>query len=191
TRDPKALSHVSATSELAYDSKALTLKQLQLRLDETQINGNLKLPTGDAEPVKFDLAVDQIDLDRYRAPQSGPPAPPAADHLVKPDKPWDAKGTLTIKAAQLAHLDLSDVRLTLSAKDKVVHLFPIEAQVDGGRFSGDITFDSRGATPMLSVDEQLTGIDMSRLLANAAGKGRLSGRATLNLKATARADSVD
>jgi AsmA protein len=32
---------------------------------------------------------------------------------------------------------------------------------------------------------------MARLLANTAGKGRLSGRATLNLKATARGASVD
>lgn len=72
-----------------------------------------------------------------------------------------------------------------------MRLSPIEAQVDGGRSFGDITLDSRGAIPMLSIDEQLTGIDMAQLLANTAGKGRLSGRATLNLKATARGASVD
>jgi AsmA protein len=193
TRDPKALSQLSATSEFAYDSNALALTHLQLRLDDTQIQGNLKLLAGDTETLQFDLAVDQIDLDRYRAPEvrTIAPTPAAADQSAKPDKPWDASGTLTLKAAQFARLDLSNVRVTMVAKDKVVHLSPIEAQVDGGRFSGDMTFDSRGAIPTLNVDEQLTGIDMARLLANTAGKGRLSGRATLNLKATARGAGVD
>jgi AsmA protein len=193
TRDPKALSQLSATSQFAYDSSALTLSHLQLRLDDTQIQGNLKLLAGDTVALQFDLAVDQIDLDRYRAPEVRTIAPPpaATDQSAKSDKPWDASGTLTLKAAQFARLDLSNVRVTMAAKDKVVHLSPIEAQVDGGRFSGDITFDSRGAIPTLNVEEQLTGIDMARLLANTAGKGRLSGRATLNLKATARGASVD
>ena len=120
------------------------------------------------------------------APQSASPAPAA-----EPETAWDASGTLTIKSAQFARLDLTDVRATLVAKDKVIHLSPIEALVDGGRCSGDITLDSRGATPTLSVDAQLIGIDMARLLANTAGKGRLSGRATLNLKATAHGANVD
>jgi AsmA protein len=193
TRDPKALSQLSATTDFAYDSSALALTHLQLRLDDTQIQGNLKLLMGDTQALQFDLAVDQIDLDRYRAPEVAAVAPQSASPtaVAHPGKTLDAMGTLTIKSAQFARMDLSNVRVTVAAKDNVMHLSPIEAQVDGGLSTGDITLDSRGATPMLSVDEQLTGIDMARLLANTAGKGRLSGRATLNLKATARGTSVD
>jgi AsmA protein len=192
TRDPKALTQFSATTDFSYDSQALALTHLQLRLDDTQIQGNLKVLVGDTEALQFDLTADQIDLDRYRAPEGGVVAPAASpDPSAKSEKSWDASGTLTIQSAQFARLDLSNVRVTVVAKDKVLHLSPIEAQIDGGRSSGDITWDSRGATPTLSVDEQLTGIDMARLLANTAGKGRLSGRATLNLKATARGAGVD
>jgi AsmA protein len=193
TRDPKALTQLSATTDFAYDSKALSLERLQLHLDDTQIQGNFKLLAGDTEALQFDLAADQIDLDRYRPPEVGAGAPASTSPAAspKPEKSLDASGTLTIKSAKVAHLDLSNVRVTVAARDKVMRLSPIEAQVDGGRSSGDITLDSHGATPTLSVDEQLTGIDMARLLANTAGKGRLSGRATLNLKATARGASVD
>jgi AsmA protein len=193
TRDPKALSQLSATTDFAYDSNALALTHLQLRLDDTQIQGNLKLVAGDTQALQFDLAADQIDLDRYRAPEVAAVAPPSASPAAAtaPAKPLDASGTLTIKSAQFARLDLSNVRVTVAAKDKVMRLSPIEAQVDGGRSSGDITLDSRGATPTLSVDELLTGIDMSRLLASTAGKGRLSGKATLSLKATARGAGID
>ena len=192
TRDPKVLSQLSATTDFAFDSKGLALTHLQLRLDDTQIQGNLELIAGDTVALQFDLTADQIDLDRYRAPPGGPvdqESAPAAS--ASPEKAWDANGTLAIQSAKVARLDLSNVRLTVAAKDKVMHLSPVEAQLDGGRSSGDITWDRRGATPTLSVDEQLTGIDMARLLANTAGKGRLSGRATLNLKATARGTGVE
>ena len=192
TRDPKALAQLSASTDFVYDSKALALTHLQLQLDDTQLQGNLKLLAGDTPAVQFDLAAGHIDLDRYRAPAGGPVAQESAPATsAGPEKPWDASGTLTIKSAQFARLDLSSVRVTVAAKDKVIHLSPVEAQVDGGHSTGDITLDSRGATSTLSVDEQLTGIDMARLLANTAGKGRLSGRATLNLKATARGTGVD
>jgi AsmA protein len=192
TRDPKVLSQLSATSDFAYDSQGLSLTHLQLRLDDTQIQGNLKLLAGDTAAMQFDLTADQIDLDRYRPPPSGPVAQESAPATsAKPEKAWDASGTLTIQSAQFARLDFADVRVTVAAKDKVMHLSPVEARLDGGRSSGDITVDSRGATPTLSVDEQLTGIDMARLLANTGGKGRLSGRATLNLKATARGAGVE
>jgi AsmA protein len=193
TRDPKALSQLTGTADFAYDSRALELTHVQLRLDDTQIQGNLKLLAGDAAALQFDLTADQIDLDRYRSPEGGTVAAGSASSApsAQSAKAWDASGTLTIKSAKLAHLDLSDIRVTLTAKDRVVHLSPFEAQVDGGRSSGDITLDSRAATPTLNIDEELTGIDMARLLANSAAKGRLSGRATLNLKATARGDGID
>jgi AsmA protein len=193
THDPKALSQLSATTDFAYDSKTLALAHLQLRLDDTQIQGNLKLTAGDTQALQFDLAADQVDLDRYRAPTGGPVAQETTVTApsAKPEMAWDASGTLTIKSARFGSLDLSNVRVTVAAKDKVLHLSPVEAQLDGGRSLGDVTLDSRGPTPTLNVDEQLTGIDMARLLANTGGRGRLSGRATLNLKASGRGANVD
>ena len=203
TRDPKALSQLSGTTEFAYDSQTLSLTHLQLQLDDTQLHGNLKLLAGNPQALQFDLAADHIDLDRYRTSAGdrtlagdGTPAsvPVAAGSALpassaNPELTWDASGTLTVKSARLARLDISDLRVTVAAQDKVLHLFPIEAQIVGGRSSGELTWDSRATT--LSVDEQLTGIDMARLLANSTGKGRLSGRATLTLKASARGAGVD
>jgi AsmA protein len=162
-----------------------------LRLDDTQMQGNITLLSSDA--LNFDLAADQIDLDRYRAPEVGAATAEAtpAPQPGKPEQPWDVSGTLNLKSAKFARLDLANVRVTVVIKDKVTHFSPVDAQVDGGQCSGDITVDSRGASPLLSVDEHLTGIDMARLLANTAAKGRLSGRGTLNLKVTAHGASVD
>lgn len=193
TRDPKALSQLSATTQFSYDSKGLELTHLQARLDDTQVQGNLKLLTGDTTALQFDLSADQVDLDRYRAPKgaAGMAVSAAAAPPSQPDKVWDAAGNLTIQSAKLARLDLSNVRVTLAAKDKFVHLSAIDAQVEGGRLAGEVTVDRQGASPALSVDAQLTRIDMARLLADTAGKGRLSGRATLALKLTAHGVDAD
>ncbi len=193
TRDPKALAQLSATADFTYDSQTLALTHLQLRLDDTQIQGNLKLLAGEAPALQFDLDVDQIDLDRYRAPQGGAVARQAESPAdsAKSAQAWNASGTLRIRSAKFARLALSDVRVGVAAKNHVLHLSPIDAQLDAGRLSGDITVDRQGPTPTLSIDTQLTRIDMLRLLANTAGKGRLSGRATLNLNATAQGAGMD
>jgi AsmA protein len=192
TRDPKTMTQLSASMDYSYGAKAADLSHLQVHLDDTQLQGSIKLLTAENNALRFDLAVDQIDLDRYRAPEApAATARPAAQKPTKDDKPLDASGTLTVKAAQVARLSLTNLRVTLAAKNQVMRLFPIEAQLDGGRYSGDITLDSRSAVPTLSLDEHLSGVDMARLLANTAQKGRLSGRANVNLKATARGEAVD
>jgi AsmA protein len=191
TRDAKALSALSATTYFTYGSDAVSLSNVALRLDDTELQGHIQFPTGGKGPIEFDLTADQVDLDRYRAPQGATADQPSADGAGSSPTPLNARGTLQLKAAHLARMDFSGLRINLVAEDNVIRLFPIEAQIDGGRYSGDITLDRRGAVPTLSVDEHLTGIDMARLLSGSAQKGRLSGRATLNLKATARGATVD
>jgi AsmA protein len=191
TRDAKALSALSATTHFAYGSNTVSLSNLALRLDDTELQGHIQFHTGGKGAIEFDLTADQVDLDRYRAPQGATADEPSADGAGSSTTPLNARGTLQLKAAHFARMDLSGLRINLLAEENVIHLFPIEAQIDGGRYSGDITWDKRGAIPTLSVDEHLTGVDMARLLSGSAQKGRLSGRATLNLKATARGATVD
>ena len=192
TRDQKVLSQLSASTEFAYNAKALSLSKLQMRLDDTQLQGKLTLPMDKEGAIEFDLTADQIDLDRYRAPEgAAEPTPTPSEKAAKSANPLNANGTFKLKAARVMRVDFSNLRVTLAAKDNLMHLNPIEAQVDGAQYAGNITIDSRGPAPVLSVDEHLTGVDMTRLLANTAQKGRVSGRATLNFKAMARGATVD
>jgi AsmA protein len=102
-----------------------------------------------------------------------------------------ADGTLKAAAANFLGMEFADLRITVASKDSVTRLFPIEAHIDGGRYSGDITLDDRGTVRSVSIDEHLNEIDMARLLAHGAQKGRVSGRATLSLKGSGRGPSVD
>jgi AsmA protein len=72
-----------------------------------------------------------------------------------------------------------------------MRLFPLTAQVDGGRYSGDITLDTRGVVPAVSLDEHLSGIDVGKLTAKGAKKVHLTGHGNVNLKASGHGAGAD
>jgi AsmA protein len=191
TRDPRALGQLSASGDFNYRADAVSLDSLQLQLDDTHVKGRIAI-TGEPRAVKFAFTIDQIDLGRYLSAAQGPAAPvpqkAAANSTASTGASAlpDADGTLTVGAVHFSPLEFTDVLLTFAVERNVVHLFPAAAQIDGGSYSGNITLDDRGATPTLSMDEHLTGVDITRLLAATPYKGRLSGHGNVNVKATAR-----
>jgi len=200
THDPKAFAQLSAGSDFSYGAGGLHLDQMQAQLDDTHLKGNVAL-AGEPRALKFALTVDQIDVNRYLSDESGAaadtaakPAEAAGEASAKPAeaaKPMQKDGTLSIGSVHFSSMDFTNVQVTLASKDGVSRLFPSVAQIDGGRYSGDITLDQRAAIPTMSMDEHLSGIDMTRLLANTSYKGRLSGHGNVDLKANARGAALD
>lgn len=194
TRDTKALSAFSAGTGFTYDATGVAFQDLQMKLDDSTLQGQLAMGAGKTGAITFKLAVDHIDVDRYRPPaDSASETPTVAKSNAPPDDsaPLTAQGTFTLGAAHAAGLDFSKLGVTVQMKDKVTHLYPLEAQLYGGRYSGNITYDARAAVPRISMDEHLTNVDISQLVANTKGKGRIVGRATVNIKGTAAGADAD
>ncbi len=199
TRDPKALSLVSASFAFGYGGRRATVDDLKLTVDDTHVTGNVEEDLGDPRSTKFALAVDTINLDRYLPPAEGtdaraaPAAPRSAGGPEPPAKaaPLEANGSLTVGAIHLAPLDLTAVAVTLAASGGVLHLFPLEARVDGGEYSGNIVFDERASVPVLTLDEHLTGIEVGRLVSTGEKNVHVAGRGNVTLKATGRGAAAD
>ncbi len=195
TRDAKALSRIAASSDYTYGKSRAEFENLQATLDDTHLKGSLGLDTA-TEAVKFALTVDTLDLDRYLPPPSPVGAPPPAAEpqpkAAEPEsKPLDANGTLSVGSLHFAPLNLSSVKVTVATNDRVMHIYPLKAQVNGGDYSGDITLDRRAHTPVISMDEHLTGVDVAPLVAAESKSLHVTGRGNVNLKATARGDGAD
>ncbi len=188
TRDEKALSKLAAATDFLYAANAVRLDKLDLQLDETQLRGALAVTNLDSKSITFDLNVDHIDLDRYLAPESAAPQPVAKSDQKPAELPTTAvktlnvSGNFSIETARAAGLALSNVRLTLEAKDGVVHLFPIKASLYGGEYSGDITYDAHEAVPSVKLDQQVTGVNIKPLLKDSINSERLSGRGNAGTK---------
>ncbi len=187
TRDPKALSSLAVTGDYAYGQNALHLEKLQATLDQTQLQGRIAVTDLDTDALSFALDADKIELDRYLPPSTSAgesksaPVPAIAS---SDSKPLLAEGTVRVGELRLPPLDLTHVEVTLAARDQLVHLFPLKAQLFGGQYAGDVTLDDRGAVPSLSMNEHLSGVDVGRLAAVATQKLHVSGHGNINIKAT-------
>lgn len=197
TTDPHALMQVAASSSFVYGDNAARLDGLKVTVDDTHITGNVDVVDLTTLATDFKLNVDKIDLDRYLPPDD-PAAQPARETSMKANTeksaPIEANGTLTVGSIHLSQLDLTNLQATVVTKDKVVHIHPLEALIDGGRYSGDVTLDQRPAVPALSFDEHLTGIDVGKLLASTSGqqkKVHLSGHGNVNFKASGKGLAAD
>jgi AsmA protein len=198
TRDPKALSSLSAGMNFTYDGKRAAFTDLQFKLDDSTLKGSLEATLEPALAVKFALVADRIDLDRYRPPAGAKPDPksaaankPAPKTAEANSAPLTAAGTFSLAAAHAGGLDFTNLNVTVDMKDNVTHLHPLAAQLYGGSYSGDLTYDARTASPSISMDEHLSGVDMTQLAANTKAKGRVSGKANIDIKATARGAESD
>jgi AsmA protein len=212
TRDPRAFAQLAGSGDFSYGSAGVRLEKLQATLDDTHLKGSLAV-AGEPPVLKFALTADQLDVSRYlpseegastlsRAEASSTPRTKTAtlpgaktSTLPRTDasstKFPAAEGTVTVALLHFAPLEFSNVRLTLTSKAAVTHLFPALATLDGGSYSGNITVDAGGAVPAYTMDEHLSGVDLAQLLGGTGYQGRLTGRGNLNLKATARGAGMD
>lgn len=201
TRDAKALSKFALGGTFRYGQNAVRLEGLAIELDDSKLQGTAAIDNLETLQSNFDLSLDKIDLDRYRAPAQPPdkkpvppPASPAGKTAASPDsalKTLDTKGTFTIGSLKVAGLTLTSVKLGLLAKDGVMHLSPIAAGLYGGTAAGEITLDSRESVPMLKIDETLSSVDLKPLLKDAADSERLSGHGNVTVNIAARGADSD
>ena len=140
TRDPQVLSKLAAAMQFAYGGNAATLKGLNLVLDDSKFTGDAAITNLDTKAMKFDLNLDQIDVDRYLSPDEagakGDEKP--VDLPAEKLKPLDANGTFRIGRLRVAGMDLTNVSLTLQAKDGLMHLAPLKAQVSREQNLADV-----------------------------------------------------
>jgi len=200
TRDQHALSKLAFTSRFSYAPKILRLSQLDVQLDDSQLRGSFALTNPETPASEFDLTVDRINLDRYRAPENaeaktGQPPPKTAQPPVKLPttavKALNMKGNFSIGGATVSGMTLSNLKLGVNAREGIVHLSPIEANLYGGQLSGDITYDAHEGTPSLALEQEVTGVDMAALLKDSIKSDRLSGRGNVRAKLAGQGRTSD
>jgi len=203
TRDPGALSKFALQTNFRLTQKQLGLSALQLTLDDTLVKGTAGIEDLDTSALRFDLNVNAINIDRYRAPVP-PEAPAASKRPVNPPpaapptplpletlRKLDVNGTLHVASATFANLVFTDVVMPLVAKDGHVRLGPTQARMYGGTYNGDIVLDARPVQAQLSLNEHVHATDIGALVKAAVNSSRLSGRADADVAVTGVGNTDD
>jgi AsmA protein len=200
TRDSGALSAFGLQTNFRLTAKQLQLSALQLTLDDTRVQGTAAIEDLATSALSFDLNVNGINVDRYRAPvrkatarPAGPPpakAPPTPLPIETLRK-LEARGTLRVATATFSNIVFTDVVMPLVAKDGHIRLGPTQARLYGGSYNGDIVLDARPVQAQLSLDQHVHGTDIAALMKAALDSARISGRADANAAVTGVGNTDD
>lgn len=174
---------------LSGDARADLTKQqvtanLHTKLDDSTIQAKLGMNQFANPHFNFDIAIDQLDVDRYlppkgKADKSQPESPIDLSAL----KSLNASGSVRIGQLKVANLKSSNVRLDLKAGAGRVEANPLSANLYQGAMKGALSATTT-ASPKIAVQQNLTGISIGPLLKDLADKDLLEGRGNVSLSVT-------
>ena len=161
------------------------------RLDDSNVKAKLGMDNFAAPAYSFDVAIDQIDVDRYLPPK------PKAAKSAEPEKPLDlsalkklnARGSLRIGTLKFSNIKSSNVRVDVQAADGKVAVNPLSANLYQGTLNGSINVNA-AATPQFAVKQRLNNISIGPLMRDAIDKDMLEGRGSVALDVTTQGTMV-
>ncbi len=187
TADPGVLQRASFSASMSGSTAQLSLGDFHGELDQSAFSGKMSVQNFDRPRIRFDFAVDAIDLDRYQEPAANQGA--AQTDVVMPAQnlqDLDVQGSLKAGTLHLAGMDFTNAVVGLKLSNGKLRLNPLTAGFYDGLYSGNVTLDSSGAKPVLSLDEKLDSVTLQRLLADITHSEKLSGMAQAQVRLTGR-----
>ncbi len=206
TSDDAVLTALQAESGLQFADGRLTLEDISARLDDSNLTGRVVVRDFAGPAVDFAFQLDGINVDRYLPPASeegdaepvanpgegGQGAGEAGGELpLEMLRSLDLNGQLQVGSLTVAGAEASDINITVTARDGQIRVNPLSALLYGGRYGGDMRLDVTGHTPVISLDEALSGIQAEPLLTELAGFEKLLGQGDFSIDASARGADAD
>ncbi|MGR9051454.1 MAG: AsmA family protein [Gammaproteobacteria bacterium] len=181
--DANALSKLSADFNVRATKDSADLDALVVKLDDSTLRGYVKIADFANPAVKFDLAADTLDLDRYLAPpdnkatRSEPLAAPAeavaaGAALLPVDtlKKLNLDGVLKVDTFKVKNLNMQGVNLKITAKEGRLAGEQSIKELYRGSYSGSVNIDVNGSEPVLTLNEKFNHIQIEPLYKDYKGK---------------------
>lgn len=153
---------------------------------QSQVKAKIGVKGFTGSAIHFDVDVDQFDADLY-LPKPSPGAPkPAPAKAGEAEQPIDLSalrklkldGSLRIGALKVANVKSSNVRLDVKARDGLVNIAPLSANLYQGSMKGSVSVNAQ-ATPSISINQNLNGVNVAALTKDAADFDTLEGRGNI------------
>ncbi|MFU8788595.1 MAG: AsmA family protein [Methylobacter sp.] len=183
--DKQALSKLAATFDVAATAESVEMQNLLMTLDDSQIKGSLSVADFAQPALRFSLAIDTLDLDRYLSPSNKTSKPIATPAVllaagfsalpVEMVRKLNAEGAVTLGKLKIKDLTLQEVQIKLNAKNGVVTSQQAIEQFYQGHYSGSLDLDRRGDKTALAVNEKMEQVQLEPLLKDYRGKAWMSG----------------
>jgi len=199
TADAGALTKISGKLFVVQQGDTLTVDPISIKLDDSRLNGTLKILSFKGPVVRAAFQLDSIDLDRYMPPKAeGTAAEGKQPEKTKTDggKPdftalrkLDLDADFSVGSLTSSGIHMQNVTLKLRSRKGVLTLDPISAALYEGKLNGNIRLDVRKDVPRFSAKKTLSGVQIEPLLKDLTGKAQLQG--TGDIKVDIRSMGLD
>jgi len=203
--DTNTLSQASFDTHIGGSIQNIKLNKLKLILDDSLIEGNISLLNKNRKSINYNLVLDQIDLDRYLPPSEKKTASfSLISHAIANLKPsdlfpvdllrsFDMSGD--IKAGQLImnRLKIENIDVKINQISGLLKIEPIKGLAYNGNYLGHIQIDARkkhANTPVISVNERLTNVNIGPVIKIITGKDALTGKGNVSAVLNSRGQSI-
>ncbi|PPD11961.1 AsmA family protein [Methylophilus sp.] len=181
------------------DGQKLALQGLDVKLDDSHIQGNVGISQFSKPLYTFDLNIDKLDLNRYlpaaeakaaetKAAEKTANSPEQAIDLSAL-KALNAQGNIRIGWLKYGKTEAKNLNIGLKAQDGLASLDPLNLDVYQGTLRGSVKLDAR-ATPAVAIQQNLQNIAVGPMLVDTINNDMLSGNGNLNLNVTAQGNTV-
>jgi AsmA protein len=186
---------LSGDYRLNFEKQTFAFSGIDLKISDAAQGSKAPLSLkGDVEfaaspqAIRFALAADQINLDRYLPPPAKPAAGGARPAAVeKPEQPIDLsglkalnlKGDLKIDQLIASNVRLEKVHLGVKAAGGKVDAEPLTADLYQGKLSGSASVNAN--TDRFALKADLGGVSLGPLLKDALDNDMLEGRGNVAL----------
>jgi AsmA protein len=172
--------------DLKADGEKLRVDPFAAKVDDSQVKASVGITRFSNPQFSFDVNIDRLDVDRYvtKSEAKGSSPAPAAGADTPLDlsalRSLNASGEARLGWLKLANVKTSNVRLGLKADGGLVKLSPFSADLYQGTMAGALNLDAR-TTPVIAVKQDMKGINIGPLLADAINNDMLDGKGNLSL----------
>jgi AsmA protein len=192
TADSQVLRSASAKANFSYTSAQMGLRDMQLKLDDSTLTGRLGL---EGEKIVYDLAVDDINVDRYLPPSGKADAPKNEGSLDAVNLPLDAlreanaQGSLKFGKAKFSGLTVTDAAFGLTAANGMLKLTPT-ASLYGGKYGGDIAINVEKTDAKMTIAQHVDAVNLDPLGKDLLGAQYFTGTGDVKLDLVATGSNL-
>jgi AsmA protein len=183
-----------ATADLAQENARVALDG---QLDSTTLALKAGVKNFAHPAIDFDLAVGELDADRYLPKSETKTASPAPASQAGPEpvidlsplQALDARGSLRVASLKIMNIKARDLRLQLKAAGGKAEVNPLTAVLYGGGVNGALSA-SAVAPQRLAAKLDLRGIQIGPLMKDALDQQPVDGRGNVMLNVSTIGNTV-
>jgi AsmA protein len=187
------LPNKSVSSELK-GSVRLEANRVQANLAggllQSQVKARIGVNNFSNPSINFDVDVDQFDADLYLPKK-------AESKSNQPEQPMDLsglrslnlEGSLRIGQLKVANIKSSQLRLDVKAHNGHMMVSPLSANLYQGSLNGSLDVNAQ-ATPVITINQNLSGINVAALTKDAAGFDTLEGKGNISMNLSMQGNTV-